>query len=207
MHNQIVLRLSKPDETDPSKRRHFEISIDSPFHIMSCLARQANIYLPAYSAPSSIPTEVIECGCPDSAQAKQLRSGRDPVMNSRSESSGHGSGASMSPSFPGATNRISRPIHLLRVPSYNPPPFEEVPPAPPLMTPPPDYTTVFPAGDAESGIGDYFERLHCAEREYDDNSRGTGRVDIPLTPGGRVHRSMDIPREWVPIGGAVGQGC
>ncbi|OAT13816.1 arrestin domain-containing protein [Blastomyces gilchristii SLH14081] len=50
---KIVLRLSKLDERDPSKRRHFEISIDSPFHIMSCLATQSNLYLPAYSSPSS----------------------------------------------------------------------------------------------------------------------------------------------------------
>jgi hypothetical protein len=33
-------------ERDPTKRRHFEISIDSPFHILSCKATQANIYLP-----------------------------------------------------------------------------------------------------------------------------------------------------------------
>ncbi|OJD12111.1 hypothetical protein ACJ73_09408, partial [Blastomyces percursus] len=39
---KIVLRLSKLDERDPTKRRHFEISIDSPFHIMSCLATQSN---------------------------------------------------------------------------------------------------------------------------------------------------------------------
>ena len=73
------------------------------------------------------------------------------------------------------------------------------------MTPPPDYTAVVPAVGEENSLGDYFERLHRAEGEYDDNSRGTGRVDIPLTPGGRVHRSMDIPREWAPISGPVGQ--
>jgi len=28
-------------------------------------------------------------------------------------------------------------------------------------------------------------------------------VDFPLTPGGRVNRSMDVPRTWLPLGGAV----
>lgn len=197
---KIVLRLSKPDEKDSSKRRHFEISIDSPFHVMSCLARQANIYLPAYSAPSSLQTDPLECGCPDFTEAKKSSASR------ASGATGQSVGAA-SQSLLGATDQLSRPIHLLRIPSYGPPPFEEVPPPPPLMTPPPDYTTVVPTVDADSSLGDYFEQLHRAEGEYDENSRGTGRVDIPLTPGGRVHRSMDIPREWAPISGAVGHGC
>jgi hypothetical protein len=49
-------------------------------------------------------------------------------------------------------------------------------------------------------VADYFDRLHRAEREYDDITRGPGRVDIPLTPGGRVHRSMDLCRDREPIG-------
>ncbi|KAG5299793.1 arrestin domain-containing protein [Histoplasma capsulatum G186AR] len=62
---KIVLRLSRTDERDPSKRRHFEISIDSPFHIMSCLATQSNIYPPAYSSPiqPAVQRQNLYCGC------------------------------------------------------------------------------------------------------------------------------------------------
>merc|ERR1711939_506973 len=52
---KIVMRLSRPDENDSAKRRHFEISIDSPFNILSCRATQANISLPAYEAGGSAP--------------------------------------------------------------------------------------------------------------------------------------------------------
>lgn len=51
------MRLSRPDENDSAKRRHFEISIDSPFNILSCRATQANISLPAYSAGLSTPPQ------------------------------------------------------------------------------------------------------------------------------------------------------
>jgi hypothetical protein len=89
-------------------------------------------------------------------------------------------------------------MHLLRAPSYAPPPFEDVPPPPPLVTPPPEYTTIVGDGDRESVLEDYFSRLSFYE-ENEDDDRGRGRVDVPLTPGGRVNRSMDVPREWVRI--------
>lgn len=86
-------------------------------------------------------------------------------------------------------------MHLLRAPSYAPPPFEDEPPPPPLMTPPPDYTSTVGDYDREAVLGDYFQRLSFSEDT--DDERGRGRVDVPLTPGGRVNRSMDVPREWV----------
>lgn len=89
-------------------------------------------------------------------------------------------------------------MHLLRAPSYAPPAFEEVPPAPPLVTPPPEYTTIVGNNDREEVLEDYFSRLSFYE-EHDDDERGRGRVDVPLTPGGRVNRSMDVPRQWVRI--------
>lgn len=45
---RIVMRLSTPG---PNKRRHFEISIESPFHIRSCLTSTSNTSLPAYETP------------------------------------------------------------------------------------------------------------------------------------------------------------
>lgn len=89
-----------------------------------------------------------------------------------------------------------RPMHLLRAPSYAPPPFEDVPPPPPLVTPPPEYTSIVGENDRETVLEDYFSRLSFHE-ENEDDERGRGRVDVPLTPGGRVHRSMDVPRDWV----------
>ena len=85
-------------------------------------------------------------------------------------------------------------MHLLRVPSFNPPGFDEDDPPPPLVTPPPLYDNVvdYP-GDA---LADYFARLADEEDERSDRSR----IDVPLTPGGRVNRSMDISRTWVPLG-------
>ncbi|EEP78507.1 conserved hypothetical protein [Uncinocarpus reesii 1704] len=213
----IVLRLSKPDENAPKKRRHFEISIDSPFHILSCLATQSNIYLPSYTSPSSFPSEEYECGCP----------GAQPTSKSPSRTNSSGLGElsmllslSNDPSFipphlslprpehahfnvpdynSNSTNNHNptRPIHLIRLPSFAPPPFEDIPPPPPAMSPPPPYTAATQHDDG--GALDYFERLHRTEREYDENTRGNARVDIPLTPGGRVHRSLEIPREAVRV--------
>lgn len=108
---------------------------------------------------------------------------------------------------------FARPIHLLRAPSFAPPAFESLPPPPPpldplaaITTPPPDYTSVVHSADP---MTDYFSRLHLAESfaedsdpDLDDDShRGRpARVDVPLTPGGRVNRSMDVPRGWVGVG-------
>lgn len=94
---------------------------------------------------------------------------------------------------------LQRPIHLIRVPSYNPPAFEDEEPPPPLETPPPLYETI---ASPTSGLADYFARLSDA---YDDDSEGEtndrGRVEIPLTPGSRVNsRSMDERRTWLPVG-------
>ncbi|KAK2739825.1 hypothetical protein FQN55_009146 [Onygenales sp. PD_40] len=214
---KIVLRLSKPDDQDPTKRRNFDVSIDSPFHIMSCLATQSNLSLPSYSHPETVQLKKnLYCGC---EQAKE-----DTITPpSTSSGTGDGSSAGFTPmgtpsnrrftsgssglAFPpqahiqdaSNSDRIPRPMHLLRAPSFAPPSFEDLPPPPPLPTPPPDYETIVPDDDPHAGLEDYFERLHMAEREYDE-LRGSSRVDVPLTPGGRINRSMDIPREWVRAG-------
>ncbi|KAJ5097285.1 hypothetical protein N7456_008006 [Penicillium angulare] len=216
---KIVLRLSKIDERDPSKRRHFEISIDSPFHILSCKATQANIYLPAYSRPTNDPeppSQEFECGCPGAppaareyslAQSSSDREDstsniprRNSITQAVSRSFTNGSGGLARPAPAHIAHEPSeretpRPMHLLRAPSFAPPAFEDLPPPPPLITPPPEYTTIVGNGDREAVLEDYFSRLSFYEEQDDD--RGLGRVDVPLTPGGRVNRSMDVPREWV----------
>lgn len=48
---KISLRISRKDPTNPEKRKHFEISIDSPIHLCSPLAAHCNTLLPAYDRP------------------------------------------------------------------------------------------------------------------------------------------------------------
>lgn len=105
-------------------------------------------------------------------------------------------------------------MHIIRSPSFLPPSFDSDDPPPPLETPPPQYADI---ASPSSGLADYFARL--AERydrdgeESDDDGddgedgdgrstpRGRGRVEIPLTPGStRTTRSMDVQRNWMPIG-------
>ena len=93
-------------------------------------------------------------------------------------------------------------MHLLRAPSFNPPAFDDDEPPPPLVTPPPHYDNIV-SGDSDHALADYFARL--ADEGGDDDRDDRSRVDIPLTPGGRVHRSMDVSRSWLPLGGAIAQ--
>ena len=212
------MRLSRPDVSNSGKRRHFEISIDSPFHILSCRATQANIALPAYHSPESatLLTDHLACGCPGAPRRRNsppslLPTLRSLRLDSNDEPSPH-SHTSQSPVTrpqaahvhdPDATQ--ARPMHLLRNPSFNPPPFSDDDPPPPLVTPPPNYETL--VGD-RNGLADYFQRLANEVGEDEDN-RGTmspgARMELPLTPGGRINRSMDERRTWLPLGSAVAQ--
>ena len=216
---KIVMRLSKPDPSDPTKRRHFEISIDSPFHILSCRATQANIALPAYTSPESttLLTEHSACGCPGAPRRRNTPSSLLPTLrNLRVEDNNISSSSVNLPLSAGLTrpqaahvhdlnSSVSRPMHLLRNPSFNPPPFNADDPPPPLMTPPPNYDSLI-SGDPGSGLADYFQRLANEVGEDEDN-RGTmssgARMEMPLTPGGRINRSMDERRTWAPLGQTI----
>ncbi|KAF5113849.1 hypothetical protein DV452_001030 [Geotrichum candidum] len=53
---KIVLRISRPDpspDAPPGRRKHYEISIDSPIHLLDSKCTNANVYLPAYIDPVS----------------------------------------------------------------------------------------------------------------------------------------------------------
>lgn len=204
------MRLSKPDDKDPSKRRHFEISIDSPFHILSCRATQANTSLPAYSSPESAQsgTALYECGCPGAPRRRNSPTSFVPTLNALN---GAREAQNNVPSIPQSslarpqaahihTNNASRPIHMLRAPSFNPPAFEDEEPPPPLVTPPPQYDSI---ASPTHGLADYFSRLSDTYDEDSDGERSGargGRVEVPLTPGSRINRSMDVSRSWLPIG-------
>jgi len=210
------MRLSKPDAVDPTKRRHFEISIDSPFHILSCRATQANISLPAYSAPelSTGGTSLYDCGCPGANVRRNSPTSFIPTLNALNSARTGQTDDNGRPTTPtlqspglarpqqahvhGVTHgQQERPIHLLRAPSFNPPAFEDEEPPPPLITPPPQYDDI---ASPTSGLADYFSRLADTYDSDDDETQRRGRVNVPLTPGGRIHRSMDIRRDWVPVG-------
>jgi hypothetical protein len=185
------MRLSKQDPADPNKRRHFEISIDSPFHILSCQATNANTTLPAYGAlPRANPITNVSCACSPSYK-------RDSHRGPLPQRTPNAAAPAFTNMLPTTTNGLQRPIHLIRLPSTNPPPFDDDVP-PPLITPPPRYETI--VGGTE-GLAGYFARLAAATEdddtdEDDSPSGGRGRLMLPLTPGGRVARSLDERRMW-----------
>ncbi|KAI4185622.1 MAG: hypothetical protein LQ346_005859 [Caloplaca aetnensis] len=94
---------------------------------------------------------------------------------------------------------VSRPIHLLRAPSFNPPAFSETEAPPPMITPPPQYESLVD-GDPRGGLADYFSRLADEVRDDEVDSINRSRMELPLTPGGRINRSMDERRTWQPLG-------
>ena len=225
---KIVMRLSRPDTEDPTRHRHFEISIDSPFHILSCRATQANTCLPAYSSPesSTLLTDHTLCGCPGAPRRRNspltmattlqnLRREASASTNSlpnreRDNDSTLEPPALAPPPQAHIHNQtdsagiqdprsISRPMHLLRAPSFNPPPFSDEDPPPPLITPPPKYENAV-NGDPRNALADYFARLADEVGEEDDAVSLTARMEMPLTPGGRLNRSMDERRTWLPVG-------
>ncbi|ORY68568.1 or S-antigen, C-terminal domain-containing protein [Pseudomassariella vexata] len=223
---KIVMRISRLDPEDPAgkRRRHFEISIDSPFTVLNCRATQANTSLPQYSdAEQPMFRQKATCGCPDA----------NIIATDPSPASSTGTIPSVDPSpinpesstlapppaahigtqaQAGGTQQVQRPIHLLRYPSFNPPAFDADDAPPPVATPPPHYDVVVGTPSVD-GLADYFARL----ADYDDgDSDGsdegempsrilerTGRVNVanPRTPGGRLmpSRSLEIERPTVPM--------
>jgi arrestin-related trafficking adapter 3/6 len=202
------MRLSRPDTEDPSRQRHFEISIDSPFHILSCRATQANMSLPAYTSPESSihTTDHPECGCPGAPRRRNSPANFPTLSNLRNDSTESTDRSGILP--PPAAHvhdqerSVIRPMHLLRAPSFNPPPFSEEDPPPPLVTPPPQYEAAID-GDPRNALADYFARLADELGEDDDEVISNARMEIPLTPGGRINRSMDERRTWDPLGSHV----
>lgn len=194
------MRLSKPDAAESTKRRHFEISIDSPFHILSCRATLANTALPAYTSPETahLLTEHYECGCPG---AQLERNSPSSIPAGVSTSSRNMMSNPQPSNFNDPNSGLVRPMHLLRLPSFNPPAFSEDDPPPPLLTPPPQYDSIF-KGDPRQSLEDYFSRLALADAigdEDDEYSMMRSRMELPLTTGGRVNRSMDERRTWQPL--------
>ncbi|ODQ59981.1 hypothetical protein WICANDRAFT_42378, partial [Wickerhamomyces anomalus NRRL Y-366-8] len=105
---KICLRLSRLIDGKP---KHYEISIDSPIHVLHPLCSHANTLLPAYastlgnrSLPNFESTLSANVYKPENLDIELTSPQAQPV----------------SPSFSPST----RPIHLIRRPSFEPPPFD-----------------------------------------------------------------------------------
>lgn len=172
------MRLSKVDPNDPSKRRHFEISIDSPFHILSCKCSQANTSLPAYTDRNHAQQPATSCSCPSARRDSHPFAGVENILPDTAPDSS-----------------TPRPLHLIRTPSFNPPAFDDDVAPPPLATPPPHYDSL-PGG----GLADYFARLAdqtADEEDTEDDSPGSRSSD---SRSPRLARSLDERRTWMPFG-------
>ncbi|CAN3372246.1 hypothetical protein DIURU_004220 [Diutina rugosa] len=202
---KICLRISRSDPTRDEKRKHYEISIDSPIHILSPLAAHGNTLLPAYdngtvpappaSLPQYCPTPPMSPGVvPVESSSSAFRSSTASAVRSLFDRHQQGSSSGDSanstapyefmhinssfnndepierdadmhleanlykpdaqsvdpalhmsqaqPAFSPLQTPIQRPIHLLRKPSMNPPPFMADQPPPAIDVPaglPPAY--------------------------------------------------------------------
>lgn len=236
---KIVMRISRLDPEDPAgkKRRHFEISIDSPFTVLNCRATQANTALPQYDSPDSPGRMQTSCGCPDAQvvnagttpnnssgslievnpintalpmppQAAHLHTSTQGIngntaLSSPTLASANEAGGNPTTVSPNPLQRVRdqecnpRPIHLLRYPSFEPPPFEADSPPPPVATPPPNYDVVVGTPSVD-GLADYFQRLsHYEEPAQSDVmenyfvSGGNGPGHDGTADLGRVHDDDD----------------
>ncbi|KAL9096997.1 MAG: hypothetical protein Q9165_000961 [Trypethelium subeluteriae] len=161
--------------------------------------------LTSFSDPNA-GSQLFECGCPGAAPRRTTPTSFVPTLNSLNGSRESQERDIQSPGLAhpqqahiGGPNAhaVHRPIHLLRIPSFNPPAFEDEEPPPPLVTPPPQYESI---ASPTSGLADYFSRLSDAYDDDGDDLRETrSRVEVPLTPGARAARSMDVPRTWQPV--------
>lgn len=207
------MRISRIDPEDPTgtKRRHFEISIDSPFTVLNCKATQANTNLPAYSG-SLNPGQMYQssCGCPDAHTVQagvspSSSTGTLPVVDRSSDNlpsmpqAAHLANGMANPatdsqmSLPQAQSDTHepRPIHLLRAPSFNPPAFEEdsaPPPLEPILVgddlpshTPPPQYDVVVGTPSVDGMADYFSRL--ADYGF-DGGNDSGSDESDATPPG-----------------------
>lgn len=186
------MRVSRPDPEDPTgrKRRHFEISIDSPITLLDCRATQANTSLPEYSGlerPRHQNHIQRVCGCPDAAP---LSAHDDSSLSTiqRGFLPSHPPPAAPQPGrrprpFSAIEPMAGRPIHLLRRPSFNPPAFDEEEPPPPadhidtasILTPPPRYDSIVGTPSVD-GYADYFARYSARH-----GATTTSQTPIPET--------------------------
>ncbi|KAH8698058.1 hypothetical protein GQ44DRAFT_665841 [Phaeosphaeriaceae sp. PMI808] len=151
---KVILRLSRPDPNHSHERRYIDISIDSPFRILSHQVTEANTTLPVYPAPQTVAiSQMREHDCPGASPVyyaaapfrfvpiSNTLAGSQEDLLATPLSSGPatlrqvGTGGSVDPSSP-------RPTHLFRAPSSDPPTYEDEALLPSLEAPPPLYESL-----------------------------------------------------------------
>ncbi|KAI1373069.1 hypothetical protein F4677DRAFT_448896 [Hypoxylon crocopeplum] len=220
---KIVMRISRLDPDDPAgkRRRHFEISIDSPFTVLNCRATQANTALPEYTgADQPMYRQQASCGCPD---AEILATSPSPSSSTGTIPPVDGGIHVANPESPGIapppaahlqqhpaagsqpvqrqynTQQFApRPMHLMRYPSFNPPAFDDDVPPPPMPTPPPQYDLVVGTPSVD-GLADYFARLANYDGASDSDDEDVGTPSRLTERSGRVN----VPHPRTPGGRMV----
>ncbi|KAI1093221.1 hypothetical protein F5B19DRAFT_154191 [Rostrohypoxylon terebratum] len=218
---KIVMRISRLDPDDPAgkRRRHFEISIDSPFTVLNCRATQANTALPEYSGTDRpMYHQQSSCGCPDATilatnPSPASSTGTIPSVDPTANVASTGLQAISPPpaahiqQHQAAGSQVlqrqpqapvaPRPMHLLRHPSFNPPAFDDDDPPPPMPTPPPQYDVVVGTPSVD-GLADYFSRL----ANYDGDSDSADEDSAPSRLTERSGR-VNVPHPRTPGGRMV----
>ncbi|KAG8202540.1 hypothetical protein GWM34_02697, partial [Candida africana] len=253
---KICLRISKQDPENPEKRKHYEISIDSPLHVLSHLCSHNNTLLPAYDDlipgmslvhnQSELPP--LSPGVTPVEHTARPRNGSvgNQILGIFNNNGSNGNSQSRSSSVPpenengrpltpiefhhissglesaGAVEReadmhleanlylpkenaitainspqalphpdtfsspvlllpVQRPIHLIRKPSVNPPPFDADVPPPPATIPPPAYEER-DSGSRRSSVG-YGRGLSDNSSNSRSLSLSPLRIDEPSENG------------------------
>ncbi|KAL6454190.1 ALY2 Arrestin-related trafficking adapter 3 [Candida maltosa Xu316] len=179
---KICLRISRQDPNNPEKRKHYEISIDSPLHVLHHSCTHNNTLLPAYDdlmggstilsqqnrtdpTPLSPGVTAVEhsrsrngsvtnnvdfhhvsagvdaCGAVEREADMHLEAN---LYQPKDEANISAINSPQAMPHPDTFNSplaspVQRPIHLLRKPSVNPPPFDPDAPPPMSIVPPPAY--------------------------------------------------------------------
>lgn len=84
-----MIVVSRSSTLDATKRRQFEISIDTPIHILSCRATHASSTLPAYTRSVVLPMSSGpgDCGCVDASGATgSQNTSQDPTLETQDPS-------------------------------------------------------------------------------------------------------------------------
>jgi len=118
-----------------------------------------------------------ECCCPGAAICRSSPTSYVPTMSTFGSGSPVSSTRPSTDSEPRAPPTVHlhsggddaptapRPMHIIRVPSYDPPAFDADAPPPPLETPPPQYDSI---ASPTTGLEDYFARLSDAYTAADE---------------------------------------
>ncbi|CAI4219019.1 unnamed protein product [Parascedosporium putredinis] len=204
-----------------------------PITLLNCRATQTNTNLPEYSGLDPASSYVQRaCGCTDSASLSLSeehipRSPRTSLPDPRMRT------ASGRPRPYSAIEPVghSRPIHLIRVPSFGPPEFDADEPPPPadddrhrqnsidassILTPPPRYDTIIGTPSVD-GLADYFARLaahgftnpdtheESPEEEEDDDSDSDGLTLAVVGPQRLTERTgrVNVVNPRTPGGGRI----